>query len=181
LELAGLPLQMLRRPDGELFMTWRGTTTVSDRIFASLPYLLVLVHGLAFSASLLSIPALGTVLSPVLLPATVLQRVYYSNPFMGLIIFFALFLLVVRNERISHFIRFNTMQALLISIVLFLCELVIGGLSSLGGSVTFIVLVLNNAVFLAVLAAFGYAVVQSFRGRYAEIPTLSEAVYLQVR
>jgi uncharacterized membrane protein len=172
---------MLRKLDGELFMTWRGTTTVSDRIFASLPYLLVLMHGLAFSTSLLSIPVLGDVLSPVLLPAEVLERVYYSNPFMGLIIFFALFLLVVRNERISHFIRFNTMQALLISIVLFLCQLVIGALTSLGGSVTFIVLVLNNAVFLAVLAAFGYSVVQSFRGHYAEIPTLSEAVYLQVR
>jgi hypothetical protein len=36
-------------------------------------------------------------------------------------------------------------------------------------------------VFLGAFAAFVYAVVQSLLGRYAEIPPLSDAVYMQVR
>ena len=33
-------------------MAWRGSTTVKDRIFACLPYLLPLVEGLGFGGSL---------------------------------------------------------------------------------------------------------------------------------
>ncbi|MBD2021803.1 hypothetical protein H6F43_16605, partial [Leptolyngbya sp. FACHB-36] len=40
---------------------------------------------------------------------------------------------------------------------------------------------LFNTIFLGVVAAVGYAVVQSALGRYAEIPTISEAAYTQVR
>ncbi|MGF1602804.1 MAG: Tic20 family protein [Thermosynechococcaceae cyanobacterium] len=160
-------------------MTWRGTTTMGDRIFASLPYLLPLMYGIPFGGSLLAMfPALGLILFPLIGPFAV---VYSTIPFAGIVVFFALLLLVVRNERIAHFIRFNTMQALLISIVLFLCQLLIGVLANMGGSIALIVQVLNNTVFIAVLAVFVYAVVQSCRGRYAEIPAISEAVYMQVR
>ncbi|MEN9276290.1 MAG: hypothetical protein Q6K17_07120 [Gloeomargarita sp. GMQP_bins_5] len=41
--------------------------------------------------------------------------------------------------------------------------------------------VLFNTVFLAVLAAVGYGMVQSARGRYPEIPVIAEASYLQIR
>jgi hypothetical protein len=40
---------------------------------------------------------------------------------------------------------------------------------------------LSNAIFLGTIAAVVYSVVQTALGRYAEIPTLSEAVHMQVR
>jgi len=40
---------------------------------------------------------------------------------------------------------------------------------------------LFNTVFLGTLAAVIYSVAQSVLGRYAEIPTISEAAYSQVR
>lgn len=157
-------------------MTWRGTTTVKDRIFACLPYLLPLVEGLAFGKFLFSqFPALQVLFVP-LAPVLLL----YSIPFAGLIIFFALFLLVVRNESINHFIRFNTMQAILIDIVLVLCSLILPFLSPIPGA-GFALQTLNNTIFLGVAIAVVYAVVQSLRGRYAEIPAISDAVYMQVR
>ncbi len=157
-------------------MSWRGSTSVKDRIFACLPYLLPLVEGLAFGRFLfLQFPALQVLFVPL---APVLAL--YSIPFAGLIIFFALFLLVVRNESISHFIRFNTMQAILIDIVLFLCNLILLILSPIPGA-GFALQTLANTIFLGVLAAVIYSVVQSLRGRYAEIPALSDAVYMQVR
>ncbi|MBD0328229.1 MAG: hypothetical protein ICV68_17550, partial [Pyrinomonadaceae bacterium] len=98
----------------------------------------------------------------------------------SLIIFFALYLGVVRNENISHFIRFNAMQAILLDIVLMLCGLVLPIFSN-GLQVALIAETLYNMVFLGAFAAFVYAVVQSLLGRYAEIPPLSDAVYMQVR
>ena len=157
-------------------MTWRGSTTVPDRIFASLPYLLPLIDGLAFGRFLFT---QFPVLQLLLIPLAPLMQIY-SLPFASLIIFFALYLGVVRNENISHFIRFNAMQAILLDIVLMLCGLVLPIFSN-GVQVVFIAETLYNMVFLGAFAAFVYAVVQSLLGRYSEIPPLSDAVYMQVR
>jgi uncharacterized membrane protein len=158
-------------------MTWRGTTTVKDRIFACLPYLLPLISALPFGAYLFQqFPAFSLLFLP-LQPVVV---IYKTIPFAGLVIFFLLFLLVVRNERIAHFIRFNAMQAILLDILLMLCSLV---LQILLPALRFNLLTetLVNIVFLGTVVACGYSVVQSVLGRYAEIPALSEAVHAQVR
>jgi len=158
-------------------MTWRGSTTVPDRIFACLPYLLPLIDGLQFGQFLFEqFPVLNLLIVPLL---PVLQ-IYNTVPFAGLIIFFALYLGVVRNENINHFIRFNAMQAILLDIILVLCGLILAILAS-GIQVQFVIQTLFNMVFLGVVAAFVYAVFQSLLGRYAEIPPLSDAVYMQVR
>lgn len=157
-------------------MTWRGSTTVQDKIFACLPYLLPLLDGLVYGRYLFQqFPPLQL----ILVPLSPLLQIYRGIPFFGMIVFFALYLLVVRNDNISHFIRFNTMQAILLDIILVLCGLI---LSILGGSLGgFIIETLSNMIFLGILASFIYAVVQSVMGRYAEIPTISDAVYMQVR
>jgi hypothetical protein len=157
-------------------MTWRGSTSVQDRIFATLPYLLPLFYALPFGVFLLrQFPFLQIILVP-LTPLIVLQR---SIPFAGLILFFVLYLAVVRNERIPHFIRFNTMQAILLDILLVLCSFAMNILGR--GLGNLLVETLSNVLFLGTLVICGYSIVQSLLGRYAEIPTLSEAVYAQVR
>jgi len=163
-------------------MTWRGSTTPQDRFFACLPYLLPLVDGLAFGEYFFrQFPALEVLLlplAPVLIAYSTLDRFLFG--FGGLIVFFALFLLVVRNESINHFIRFNAMQAILLDIILILCRFILGLFgSALGGGL--IIETIYNVIFLGMIAAVVYAVVQSVMGRYAEIPTLSDAVYMQVR
>jgi uncharacterized membrane protein len=157
-------------------MSWNGTVTVRDRIFSILPYALPLMYGLQFSQYLFQqFPILQLIAIP-LLP---LLAIYRSFPFAGLIIFFALFMLVVRNENIPRFIRFNTMQAILIDILLVLCSLILGILGAgLGG---FILETIYNMIFLGVLAAVIYSVVQCAMGRYPQIPTISDAVNMQVR
>ena len=158
-------------------MSWRGSTTTRDRIFACLPYLLPLINVLAFGIALFSqFPALQIILVP-LLP---LLQVYQSVPFADLIVFFALFLLVVRNEKIVHFIRFNTMQAILLDIVIFLGSIILQILGPVPGA-SFAIETLDSTIFLGIVAAVVYSVVQSLLGRYAEIPAISEAVYTQVR
>jgi uncharacterized membrane protein len=114
-------------------------------------------------------------------PLVPVVQVYGALGSIGqLLIFFALFMLVVRNEKISHFIRFNTMQAILLDIVIFLCDIltnVIGLVPSSG----FAIQTLYTTIFLGIVASVLYSVAQCLMGRYAEIPAISDAVYMQVR
>lgn len=158
-------------------MTWRGSTDTKDRIFAALVYLLPLYSAFAFGDSIFQqIPFLGAALAIVLTPLAFLYSSLGS--FGSLIIFFVLFFAVVRNPRISHFIRFNTMQAILIDILVYLLGLVLGFVAR--GGANLVVETLFNVVFLGAFAACVYSIIQSVIGKYADIPTISEAAYSQV-
>lgn len=159
-------------------MTWRGSTDTKDRIFAALVYLLPLYSAFAFGIFIFQqIPFLGAALAIVLTPLAFL----YSSlgTFGSLIIFLVLFFAVVRNPRISHFIRFNTMQAILIDILVYLLGLALGFVAR-GLGANLVVETLFNVVFLGAFAACVYSIIQSVIGKYADIPTISEAAYSQV-
>jgi Chloroplast import apparatus Tic20-like len=157
-------------------MTWRESTSVAERILAALPYLLPLIDVLEFGRFLFKQFSFLPFIFYPLLP--LLQ--IYSIPFAGLIIFFALFFLVVRNEKSSYFVRFNTMQAILIDIVLIATRLIVSiGEPTLQKN-TFFVETLYNTIFLGFLGILIYSVAQLLLGHYAEIPTISDAVRKQV-
>ena len=153
------------------------STPALERFYASSLYLLPLLDGIVFGVFLFKqFPPLQLLFLPVL----PLLQVYNSFPFAGLIIFFVLLFGVVRNENISHFIRFNTMQAILLDIVLILCRLVLQLFES-AIQIPLVIETFYNTVFLGIIVAVVYAVVQSARGLYAEIPAISDAVNIQVR
>lgn len=157
-------------------MTWRSSTTAADRFFACLPYMLPLFAAVPFGVFLFQqFPPLQ-IIALLVTPLAIINKIL---PFADFIIFFVLFLAVVRNEKISHFIRFNTMQALLIDIALVLCIMLLQILAPALGT-SLVAQTLFNVVFLGTLAACAYSVVQSVLGRYAELPGISEAVYSQV-
>jgi uncharacterized membrane protein len=162
-------------------MSWRGSTTIQDRLFASLPYLLPLASSLAFAGYVIKeLPVLGTVLQPFLFPVLFVYGAVgpVFGQFTEIVIFFALYFWVVRNEKVPHFIRFNTMQALIVDILLFLIGLILGLLNVFP---SVMIIALSSTAFLGALVIVIFSVVQSLRGLYAEIPTLSEAAYIQVR
>lgn len=158
-------------------MTWRGSTDLKDRFFGALVYALPLIYVLPYGQYTLSqVPILGL----IYLPLAPLIKIYYTLPFAGILIFFVLFFAVVRNYRVSHFIRFNTMQAILLDILIvlsgFVLEILVRGFGT-----GLLVNTLFSVIFLGTLAACIYGIFQSAFGRYAEIPTISEAAYSQVR
>lgn len=158
-------------------MTNPQKTEVLDRILASLVYILPLIYALPLGISLLKqIPFLGL----IYLPLSPIISLYYGFPFAGMIIFLVLFFAVVRNQQVSYFIRFNTLQAILIDIALILCNLVLQIFGQGLGANSLFILTLNNTIFLGTLVACIYGIIQSARGVYAEIPSISEAVYSQL-
>ena len=98
----------------------------------------------------------------------------------GLLLFFVLLFAVVRNAEVPYFIRFNTLQALLINIVLIALSFAINGILApmLPGSLLFNTL--NSAVLLAVLAIWIFATIECVRGREADLPGISSAVRMQL-
>jgi len=156
-------------------MTRLGSNDWKDRLFASLVYLLPLYYVLQFGIFLFNqFPFLEIIAIP-LIPLAIL---YSAIPFARFIVFIAIFALVIRNNSISHFIRYNAMQAILMDILLILINLIFSLLlSGVGG---LFVETLYNVIFLGTLVACGFSVYQSATGKYAELPGISEAAYAQV-
>jgi uncharacterized membrane protein len=156
-------------------MTNPETVDTKERTISALVYLLPLIYVLPFGYLLLrQFPALALLFAPLI-------TIYVGLPFVGIIVFFALWFAVVRNDKLSYFVRFNAMQAILLDILLILCNLVMNILSMTFGRYSLLNETLNNTIFLATLAACVYAMFQSVRGLYAEIPAISEAASSQVR
>ncbi|MGI8936448.1 MAG: Tic20 family protein, partial [Phormidesmis sp.] len=100
-----------------------------------------------------------------------------ENSIFGLFIFIALFVFVIRNTNISRFIRFNVLQAILVSFMISIVSLILDVLELTRGLVGETLL---NVLFLGGMAIVIYSVAQSVLGRYAEIPTISDAVNMQM-
>ncbi|MBX2866145.1 MAG: hypothetical protein KTR27_21545 [Leptolyngbyaceae cyanobacterium MAG.088] len=163
-------------------MTWRSTTEISDKILGSLPYLLPLFDAVTVGNALFKLIANFPVLAPVgevlLLLLSPLILFYSRIPFGSLIIFFALFLLVVRNSNISHFIRFNTLQAILIGFIISIGGLLLSLLQLPG--LELITDAFYNVLLFGGVGAVGYSIYRCLLGQYPEIPTISEAVNIQI-
>jgi len=158
-------------------MTWRGQNSPTDRIFSALVYLLPIVRVLPFGIPLLSaIPVLGQVLFLAIGPfLTAYSFLSGTIPFFQLIVFFALYLGVVRNSRFSYFLRYNVMQALLIGIAAAIVGILTSILGLTGGGL--VVETLYTATFIAGFGASAYSLVRSATGLFPEMPVISEAAY----
>ncbi len=131
-----------------------------------------------YGDGLLNQVGLGVV-AQVLAPVEML-----NSGLIGLAIFIGLFALVVNNPSINHFIRFNVFQSLLVSLILTLLALVFPLLVNLFAflpGIDLIKQILDHTIFLGIFAVGVFGIVQSLLGRYAEIPTISEVVYTQLR
>jgi hypothetical protein len=147
-----------------------------QRLLAVLAYLLPWSDGVAFGRYLFP---LFPPLQWLTLPALPVLMVQQMVPFGGFLLFLVLYLAVVRNQKVPYYLRFQVLQAILIDIVLVVVSLAFSVLlAPLGAG--FAVRTLSNTVFLAVLLLVAFAVVECLRGRQAEIPSLSEAVRMQL-
>ena len=152
---------------------------VWQRVVAPLVYLLPWSDAIPFGGPLFQqYPWMQWFTLPVL-PLALLER---SVPFGlgGLLLFFVLFLAVVRNPNVPYFLRFNTLQALLTDIVIMVLGFAFGILLRpiAGGSL--LVSTLSSTVVVAVLAILLFALVECWRGREPDLPGISQAVRMQL-
>ncbi|MEM8722075.1 MAG: Tic20 family protein [Cyanobacteria bacterium P01_G01_bin.39] len=153
-------------------------TDVKDRSFGALIYLFPLIYSLPFGLILLSqFPWLAQFFAPFF----TLYSVTNSLPFASLIIFFGLWLGVVRNDKVSYFLRFNAMQAILLNILQILFSLIMTILVPAFGAASLLSQTLTNTIFMGSVTACFFCMVRSIQGEYAELPALSDAASSQIR
>lgn len=179
-------------------MNWRGSNTISDRIFAALAYAFPLVEVFGFGMFLFAqIPLLSFIylpLAPILIVYGFLNSILRG--YGSFLVFFALYIGVVRNEKLRHFLRFHTMQALMLAIFAYLCGAVLQllGILQIPNVVSFplgaslpvasaplLLILLVDLIFLVVWAGSIYSIVQAARGLYGELPVIADASYAQTR
>ena len=122
------------------------------------------------------------VLRPLVLPALPLMQLERSIPFGlgGLLLFFVLFLAVVRNPNVSYFLRFNALQALLTDIALIVLSIGFRLLLQPIAAGSLLLGTLSSAVVVAVLAILLFSLVECLRGREPDLPGISQAVRMQL-
>ncbi|WP_341885607.1 Tic20 family protein [Synechococcus sp. UW140] len=147
-----------------------------QRLLALLTYLLPWSDALPFGRALFAVFPWLTLLQLPALPLVFLQQ---AVPFGSFVLFLVLYLAVVRNPQVPQYLRFNALQAILLDILLVVVSLGFNVLlSPLGDSI--VLRTLNNTVFIGSLAVLLYAVLQSLRGKEVDLPTISEAVRMQL-
>lgn len=150
---------------------------IQFRFLSCLPYLIPMMGAIAFTGqSFLAFPftfKIAVGISPLL-------QIFYSNSFIPFATFFTLFLAVVRNIKINHFLRYNTMQAILLDICVMLAGLIMQYLP-MYITTSFIGSWMELFILMNALYAILYCMCNCLSGVYPEIPIITEAVYAQVR
>jgi uncharacterized membrane protein len=153
---------------------------VPDRVVALVPYVLPLLSALRYGRFFFGqFPAAVVLLKP-LMP---ILRGVAMLPMGNLIMFFAIYLGIAKNQNLSRFCRFNGMQAILLDIALIFPSLVeaLFGPGILGiGLPGVVTMLMHNAIFVVTLAAFAFAAVGCATGQYIRFPVLAEAAEAQM-
>ena len=113
------------------------------------------------------------------IPAIPIILIERSIPFGNLLLFLAIFIGLVRNTKISYFLRFNALQSLLINIgiiiVNFIFEIIFSPfLNSL------IIRTFSSTLLFSLFAVIFYCVWSCTQGNEPDLPIISEATKMQL-
>jgi uncharacterized membrane protein len=150
--------------------------TLFWRVFAALCYLVPWIDSISLGREVYR--RFRNLLVLYLVPGP-LAKVYFSSQFAPLIIFFVMFLSIVKNKRLHHFVRFNCMQAIMLDIVVMLFHIL---RAYLPAELKWAPVAHFTDMFAwtCCMGTVVYAVFWTLRGYYADIPFVSESVYHQV-
>tara|TARA_B100000700_G_C14873834_1_gene774681 strand:- start:130 stop:591 length:462 start_codon:yes stop_codon:yes gene_type:complete len=139
-------------------------------------YLLPWSDSIPFGRSLfIQIPALQVIAIPAI-PLIILERLI---PFGSLILFFGLFVGVVRNINVPYFIRFNALQAILMDICLILLNYALQILvAPLGNDL--ILQTISSTCLIGMLSIMIFTIIECLQGKEPDLPGISNAVRIQL-
>ncbi|KAJ4963956.1 hypothetical protein NE237_023895 [Protea cynaroides] len=153
------------------------TVPATERLISVAAYFLPFFNGLQYGRYLFArYPNLGLLLEPIL----PLLSFYKSIPYASFVAFFALYLGIVRNPSFSRYVRFNSMQAVVLDVLLVL-PLLIQRIINPGKGLGFRFLVMGyNAIFVFLVACFLYSLGFCILGRTPFLPFVAEAAERQL-
>ncbi|KAG4952877.1 hypothetical protein AAZX31_14G013600 [Glycine max] len=150
---------------------------VPDRLISALCYFYPFFDGIQYGKYVITqFYPLQAIVQP-LVPAI---RVFKSFPFNGFLVFLTLYFVVVRNPNFSKYVRFNTMQAVVLDVLLIFPDLLERGFNPKDGLGLDLIMSLDSTVFLFLLVCLIYGSSSCLLGQIPRLPIVAEAADRQV-
>ena len=113
------------------------------------------------------------------IPAFPIILIERSIPFGNLLIFLAIFIGIVRNNKVSYFLRFNALQSLLINIGVIIISYVFEILFS-SFYASLIIRTLSSTLLISIFSMIIYCVWSCTQGNEPDLPWISQATKMQL-
>lgn len=148
-----------------------------DRIISAVCYFYPFFDGVQYGKYVITQFTPIQVLIQPLVPAI---RVFKSFPFNGFLVFLTLYFIVVRNSNFSRYVRFNTMQAIVLDVLLIFPDLLERTFNLREGWGLDLMMSLDSTVFLFLLVCLIYGSSSCLLGQMPRLPIVAEAADRQV-
>ncbi len=113
------------------------------------------------------------------IPAIPIILIERSIPFGNLLLFLAIFIGLIRNTKISYFIRFNALQSLLINIGIIIIsygfQILLSPFSN-----TLIIRTFSSTLLISIFLIISYCVWSCIQGNEPDLPGISKAAKMQL-
>ena len=113
------------------------------------------------------------------IPAIPIILIERSIPFGNLLLFLAIYIGLIRNSKISYFLRFNALQSLLINIGIIIVSFVFEILFSPFLD-SLIIRTFSSTLFISLFSMIFYCVWSCTQGKEPDLPIISEATKMQL-
>ena len=115
----------------------------------------------------------------VQIPAIPIILIERSIPFGSFLLFLGIFLGLVRNTKVSYFLRFNALQSLIINIgiiiVSFIFEIIFSPFAN-----SLIVRTISSTLLISIFSVIVYCVWSCTQGNEPDLPGISQATKMQL-
>ena len=135
---------------------WSDSLTFGNHLYIKYPFI-----------QIIQIPAI---------PIILIER---SIPFGSLLLFFAIFFGLVRNSKVSYFLRFNALQSLLINIGIIIASFIFEIIFSPFAN-SLIIRTLSSSFLISILLVIIYSVWSCTQGNEPNLPGISQAAKMQL-
>ncbi|KAI3927593.1 hypothetical protein MKX01_026526 [Papaver californicum] len=148
-----------------------------DRLISAICYFYPFFDGVQYGKYVITQFTPIQVLLQPLIPAI---RVFKSFPFNGFLVFLTLYFIVVRNPNFSRYVRFNTMQAIVLDVLLIFPDLLERSFNPTEGIGLDLIQSLDSTVFLFLLVSLIYGSGSCLLGQVPRLPIVAEAAERQI-
>ena len=147
-----------------------------QRLLGIIFYLLPWSDSLPFGRYLfVEIPLLQLIAIPAL-PIIFIQSFI---PLGSLILFLVIFILIIRNPKVPYFLRFNSLQAILINIGIIIINYIFEIFLQPFGNIL-LVRTFSSTILLLILAMIFFSILECVQGKEADLPLITNAVKIQL-
>ena len=113
------------------------------------------------------------------IPAIPIFLIEKSLPFGNLLLFLAIFIGLVKNNKVSYFLRYNALQSLLINIgviiLSFIFEIIFSPFLN-----TLIIRTFSSTLLISLFSMIVYCVLACIQGNEPDLPIISQATKMQL-